>query len=239
MVGEGGKHCCKRGFPSPVARKAAAREGPDFSVRVRLMLHHGPDMSEPWPVIDLNALGEGGEAGPEEEGFRDFCGAIVMAATARLKPVAELLTAVHCGGSPDTTTCTGTIRIRVEPGEEEIRWWCERCEQRGSLTGWPGSPFDLSGISVPGAKQPGVWLELSMSPSQYDALLGVEFHDEVIKRLLHAARRSGDDVILRAPRLALRHLLENMAVAATHAKTRSDWELFDSVFSELERVLGR
>lgn len=189
-------------------------------------------MNEPWPRIDLKALDSG--VAPDADWYRDFCGAIVGAATARPVAQPQETTPIHCASSPDSEPCGGHIRLLTAIDESEIRWACNRCGLRGILVGWEGAGYDLSGVEWPDAD----WLEVELLASQYDALLGVGFTDPVARRILGTARGATVAVVLRCPREALAHLRDEMERAAEHARTAGDWELFDQVFRRIEGVLG-
>ena len=189
-------------------------------------------MREPWPETDLRSLDA--ELAPDADWYRDFCGAVVAAATARAVSKPEEPTPIHCASSPDSDPCPGHIRLLRAESEAEIRWSCDRCGQRGLLTGWEGSTFDQSGVQWPDLD----WLEVDLSASQYDALLGVRFKDPIARRVLGTARGGIAGVALRCPRAALLALRDEMKRAAEHARTAGDWELFDQVFRRIEGVLG-
>ena len=79
----------------------------------------------------------------------DFTRDVVEAATA--EPVGTAtLTAVVCIAGAARNRCRA--RVRVTLGAAGVEWSCEACGDNGVVTGFAGSPSDLSGHAARGQK---------------------------------------------------------------------------------------
>src|SRR6266545_5050082 len=86
-----------------------------------------------------------------------YLGAIVAAASvASTNQVLE--TPLRCRRRPGRKPCTGYMRLRQDAGAR-IVWECSTCDDNGVISGWRGTPWDLSRfgprvpIAEPGERQ--------------------------------------------------------------------------------------
>src|SRR4051812_13282454 len=70
--------------------------------------------------------------------------AIVRAASAR-PPGSGARSAIGCTRRPGHRTCDGSIMV-FRRLNGAIAWSCDACGDEGVITGWEGSPADLSGL---------------------------------------------------------------------------------------------
>ena len=81
-------------------------------------------------------------------GVRDHLGAIVVFVTGS-SASDEDWSPVRCRRRPRRKPCQGWIRARLDPDSRQIMWMCPICEDRGVISGWEHTPWDLSGNDSP------------------------------------------------------------------------------------------
>jgi hypothetical protein len=72
-----------------------------------------------------------------------FLGEIVAAAS--ILPLGEFqLSGIRCRRRPNHRRCSGALRIGREACSDEIHWSCSVCDDRGMITNWQRTRWDLS-----------------------------------------------------------------------------------------------
>jgi hypothetical protein len=160
--------------------------------------------------------------------------AIVRAASAR--PVdAGATSAVGCVKRPGRRPCSGFIMVfRRSTGE--IAWSCDVCGDEGVITGWEGSPADVSGADDSYAG--GATIAVEVSRSLFDLLRGVLVMDAAADLLIARAQGTSDGVLLAGPADAFDELIEYVAAEANAESDRHRARRLDEACAVLESVTG-
>jgi len=164
----------------------------------------------------------------------EYFGSIVEAVSAGWEDHGELVaTMVRCRRRPGRKPCPGRINAVIAndiPGD--IEWRCDNCDDRGIISHWRGTPWDLPGVEgfEHEEDEARVLVDLLVREEEYDAIRGILVLDDLADRVVKAARGVGDgDVLLEAPRAWLDHLLEFVAAEVEHTANRTKRALLDAV----------
>jgi hypothetical protein len=76
-------------------------------------------------------------------GIRDHLASIVEFVTSR-SITEEERSSIRCRRRPGRKPCRGWIRTRIDPESREIVWNCPVCNDRGVISGWENTQWDLS-----------------------------------------------------------------------------------------------
>ena len=71
---------------------------------------------------------------------------VAMASRPESIPLSEYQ--VRCRRRPGRKPCTGIIEANFDPEGERIVWRCPVCEDKGYISDWQGSMWDLSDANV-------------------------------------------------------------------------------------------
>ena len=160
-------------------------------------------------------------------------GAIVRAGSAR--PVGTSATSgVGCTKRPGRRPCDGFIMV-FRHGNGEIAWACDVCGDEGVITGWEGSPTDVSELDDSYAD--GEPVAVVMSRALFDLLRGVLVLDAASELLIARARGSSEGVVLAGPSDAFDELVGYVASEANHESDRRRARLLDEACAVLEAAL--
>lgn len=115
-----------------------------------------------------------------------------------------------------------------------ITWECTHCRDSGSISGWPGTPEDLSGQRL-SSKVPARDIDISdeLAASLRDILL----LDPDCERVVYRARTDGGRAVLSATEDDLDELLGYLAAEANHERNRRRRQRLDGAFDELKHAL--
>jgi hypothetical protein len=106
-----------------------------------------------WVTDMRQFLTSPGEAPSEFPPIANYLGRIVSA-TSLLDPDDVHTLDLPCRRRPANRSCTGLIHSRVDSSSGEIDWHCPVCDDRGHITGWRGSPWDLAPSATPPSDTP-------------------------------------------------------------------------------------
>lgn len=118
----------------------------------------------------------------------------------------------------------------------EIAWSCDTCGDEGVITGWEGSPTDLSGIDDSYAD--GDRLALLIVRELYEVIRGVLLLDDACELLVARAEGSAAGVVLAGPTDAFEELVEYLASEANAETNRRRVRLLDEACTALEAALA-
>jgi len=190
-------------------------------------------------VMDLRHLldAHGNPVGPARE-LALWLGSLVECATATTREEVWIPAPVACQACAPTDYRVTALR-RVGPG---IEWFCAGCRASGTLTGWTGSPFDLSAH----AEDERDVTRATLLFTRLDELTWLRVHakEENLRVLLARARVEREHVVLLADQQDLTTLLTCVERAAprTTGKERYALERFtgrcDALLALLERESG-
>jgi hypothetical protein len=148
--------------------------------------------------------------------FAAYLGGVVSAATAHL-PGEAIATGLACHRRPGHKPCRGKLLVRRAEAPAQIEWACPACSEEGVISGWEGSPWDLS----PALATDGDERAALLSIDQYRRLLGLRLLDTDSLRVVYAARRTGAGVIVSAGEEDLESLIGDVANEASHETDRA------------------
>ncbi|MDH4119176.1 MAG: hypothetical protein OEW30_17490 [Acidimicrobiia bacterium] len=160
-------------------------------------------------------------------------GAVVRAGSAL--PVGTSATSgVGCTKRPGRRPCDGFIMVfRHRNGQ--IAWACDVCGDEGVITGWEGSPTDVSGLDDSYAE--GETIAVVMSCSLFDLLRGVLVLDAASELLIARAEGASEGVVLSGSAEAFDELVGYVASEANAETDRRRARLFDEACTVLETAL--
>jgi hypothetical protein len=161
-----------------------------------------------------------------------YLGGVVSAATAHL-PGEAIATALACHRRPGRKPCPGRLLVRRAEAPARIEWACPACGEEGVISGWEGSPWDLS----PALTTDGDERVALLSSDQYRRLLGLRLLDTDSLRVVYAARLTGAGVVVSASEEDLDNLIGYVAEEANHEIDRRRQRGLDDVIRILDAAL--
>ena len=160
-------------------------------------------------------------------------GAIVRAGSAR--PFGTSATSgVGCTKRPGRRPCEGYIMV-FRHGNGQIAWACDVCGDEGVITGWEGSPTDVSGLDDGYAE--GETIAVEMSRSLFDLLRGVLVLDAASELLIARAQGSSEGVVLAGSSDAFDELVGYVASEANAETDRRRARVLGEACTVLEAAL--
>jgi hypothetical protein len=159
---------------------------------------------------------------------------LIEAATAR-RDGAWGGSAVRCRRSPRRVRCTGYVRVRRSDATETVEWECATCGDRGVISGWVETAWDLRGVA---AYRTGPLIEVRLSHDEYADLRGCEAIGVETPVLLAAATVDGDALVLAGTEAELDDVLGHVAAEANHTRDRRRRLALDAVYARLEDALA-
>jgi hypothetical protein len=154
---------------------------------------------------------------------------IVRAATAG-DAGASWVSALPCSRRPGHRRCPGRIRVQRTDVLAPITWECTVCGDSGSISGWPGTPDDLSGErSLPAAPTKDITISEDLAARLREILL----LDTDCERAVYRARGDQAQIRLSASDDELEELLGCLAAAANHEPNRPRQKRLDAAYEEL------
>jgi len=160
-------------------------------------------------------------------------GAIVRAGSAR--PVGSgAPSGVGCTRRPGRRPCNGFVMV-FRHANGEISWACDVCEDDGVITGWEGSPSDLSELDD--SYVDGESIEVVMPRELFDRVRGVLLLDAASEVLVARAQGCAAGVVLAGAAGAFEELVGYVASEANAATNRRRARLLDEACAALEAAL--
>ena len=120
-------------------------------------------------------------------------------------------------------------------GNGEIAWACDVCGDEGVITGWEGSPTDVSDFDDSYAD--GEPVAVVMSRALFDLLREVLVLDAASELLIARARGSSEGVVLAGPSDAFDELVGYVASEANIETNRRRARALDEACAVLEAAL--
>ena len=159
-------------------------------------------------------------------------GAIAEAATAIGLPTDRTrITPIHCSKRPGKVRCPGAIAILVTD-DGRIEWMCTTCRDAGILSGYQGTPWDLTPPRM--ARLGTDPLTIRMPDAIYQTLLELNWSDGDFRRLLRSAEWVPSGVELTAPGALVESFAEELAGHVNHEKRRDRKRLLDAALEIVE-----
>jgi hypothetical protein len=159
--------------------------------------------------------------------FAAYLGGVVSAAT--VHPPGEVIaTGLACHRRPGHKPCSGWLLVRRAEAAARIEWACPVCSDEGVISGWEGSPWDLSPALSTNDERAAL-----LSIDQYRRLLGLRLLDTDSLRVVYAARRTGVGVMVSASEEDLENLIGYVADETDRGRRRG----LDDVIRILDAAL--
>lgn len=163
---------------------------------------------------------------------------IVEAATSRIAGSCQA-TAVTCNRRPHHRVCPGFIVIERSEVPPLVQWKCPVCGDRGRITGWRGTAWDLTAhLEERQAEASSKQLEVRFDRLTYATLLAVSELDWDSHALLCAARPAGAGSVLTASPDELEFLGDNIIAAANHDTRPTRARRLRTAFLEIDEVVA-
>jgi hypothetical protein len=154
---------------------------------------------------------------------------IVRAATAG-EAGAGWLTALPCRRRPGNRRCPGGVLVRRPEPPAPIAWECITCGDDGSISGWQGTPYDVSHRSATSASPV---KDISISDDAAASLRETMLLDADCERVVYGARVDRGQAVLTATDEQLEELLGYLAAQANHETNRRRRQRLDAAYDEL------
>lgn len=137
-----------------------------------------------------------------------YLGRIVQAATAGVTRGTEQATVVRCRRRPGRRACAGRIAVQLTDVPSRIRWWCTVCEDRGVISNWRHTPWDLSVLH--GASLRDV-ICVPLPDEIHEVLDEEEWEEAALVRLIKGARVDLEEVRVQGPVECVAQLRDQVA----------------------------
>ncbi|HUF97846.1 MAG TPA: hypothetical protein VMM60_06925 [Ilumatobacter sp.] len=161
--------------------------------------------------------------------------AIVRAASAR--PIGRgATTAVACRRRPGRRPCDGFVMV-LRRMTGEIAWSCDVCGDEGVISGWEGSPTDVSGLDDSYVEDELV--SIVIARELFDVVCGVLLLDDASELLVARAEGSAAGaVVLTGAAGSFEELIGYVASEANVETDRRRRRLLDEACTALDAALG-
>lgn len=142
--------------------------------------------------------------------------------------------AVRCRRSRGRARCAGYVRVRRSDATETIEWKCATCGDRGVISGWAETAWDLRGAAVHRTE---ALMDVRLSHDEYFHLRACEAIGVEAPVLLAGATVDADGVVLGGTEAELDDVLGHLAAEANHTHNRRR-RVLDAVYARLEDALA-
>jgi hypothetical protein len=140
-------------------------------------------------------------------------------------------TALPCRRRPRNRRCPGRMIVtREADASVPIRWRCSACDDKGVISHWADSPYDLRPRQLTRAEQPH---EIVITADVAATLRGLQLLDPDCERMVFRTRAQGADTFLTATEDGLEELIGFVAAEANHETNRPRQKRLDDVFDAL------
>ena len=160
--------------------------------------------------------------------------AIVRSASAH-RVGSGVTTALRCTKRLGRRPCDGYVMVfrRINA---EIAWSCDVCGDDGVITGWEGSPTDVSGLDDGYAD--GDEITAVVSREAFDALRGVLLLDAACELVVARAQGTSSGVLLAGRVESFEELVGYVAAESNVESDRNRVRRLDAACTMLEATLG-
>jgi hypothetical protein len=144
--------------------------------------------------------------------------------------------AIRCRRHPGRARCPGHIRVRRSDGSDRVEWECPACTDRGVISGWEQSPWDLRAAQDDKHDTP---IELWLSDEEYAVLGECEVVSIEAPLLLARAAFQRGKILLAGTESQLDDLLGHLAAEANHTSSRPRRKALDALYERIKDTLAR
>jgi hypothetical protein len=142
--------------------------------------------------------------------------------------------AIGCTRRPGRRPCEGFIMV-LRRTNGEIAWSCDACGDEGVISGWEGSPADVSALDDSYAE--GDTVTLLIARELFEAIRGVLLLDDACELLVARAEGIAVGIVLTGRAGAFEELVEYVASEANAETDRRLVRLLDGACTALEAAL--
>jgi hypothetical protein len=139
--------------------------------------------------------------------------------------------ALPCRRRPGNRRCPGRMIVLRTETESPIRWQCSACDDKGVISNWEDSPFDLRRRQLTLAEAAS---EVVIPDEVAAALRGLQLMDTDCERVVFRIRARNDQAILAASNDELDELIGFVAAEANHEPSRRRQQRLDAAFDVLK-----
>ncbi|MDP2948726.1 MAG: hypothetical protein Q8P22_04235 [Chloroflexota bacterium] len=163
-----------------------------------------------------------------------YFGSIVSAAS--VSPVGRWVNvALWCRRRPGRKLCPGHIRLRRLEPSGPVEWHCSSCGDRGLISNWQGSSWDLSREG----ETEGERREMLVSREEHRELRRMVALDPESQRVVDGTVVTTRGIVMRGTEEELDDLLGCVAFEANHEENRRRRRILDGVYERVEAILDR
>lgn len=189
-------------------------------------------------IVHLAVLRDPTIAGPERAGHLDeYLGNIVSATTAWPHRNAPAVSALRCRRRPNRKACHGYLSCSVVGERDAITWNCTACSDRGVISGWRGTPWDLTYGKGEDPRLSQVTIHALVSPEEFRALLRIPWYDDDVRRTILSAQALPGQAEIWGTSEELDDLLDVIAAESNHAHSNRWRRLLDAAFDRIDDAL--
>ncbi|MHB8509774.1 MAG: hypothetical protein ACYDGR_14200 [Candidatus Dormibacteria bacterium] len=162
----------------------------------------------------------------------EYLGGLVMVATGWVAGE-TLFAAQPCRRRPGRRPCPGPIAVSRSQVPPQIDWRCSTCGDCGVISGWRGTPWDLTNVWK-GQQM----VEVGITTADYDEVRRVTI--PLLREaewVVRSARLGRGVVVLRGSEEALIELRDGLAFAANHSVDRHRGARLDEAFEKIDAAI--
>lgn len=169
-------------------------------------------------------------------GLASHLGSIASAGT--VAAAGEVVhTPLPCRRRPGRRPCPGRIRLRREDVPQRILWECPVCDDNGVITGWQGTPWDLTRRRSGGPVAEGdrATRAVRVNAARYRLLRALPLLDPEAQRLVFGAREESAGIRLEGNAAVFEEQLGGLAAAANAEERGARRRAHDALSESLRR----
>lgn len=141
------------------------------------------------------------------------------------------ISALQCTRRPGRRPCPGHLGVFRSDVPPSIEWWCTSCGDKGVISGWERSPFDLR---AGGALRVLASVRHVVVPADVAAALrSLMLLDTDCERLVFRATATEEGVVLTGDDDEFEELIGYVAAEANHEPNRRRQKRLDAAFAAL------
>ena len=166
-----------------------------------------------------------------------YLGNIASAATAWPHRAAPAISALRCRRRPRQKACRGYLSCSVVDQHDVVTWNCTACNDRGVISGWRGTRWDLTYRKGEDLRLSQLTVHALILPAEFRAFLRLPWYDDDVRRTILAAQALPGQVEIWGTSDELDALLDMVAAEANHAKSKRWRRLLNAAYARIDHAL--